>query len=150
MSTLQDHLDNLGATPPVRTLAVQLATRTAIESDTANGYVSLRPSMSGAIAIYAHRNRVSIGLPPVRAAEAASHFPGATEEKKGPTTYLHLSDELLAQHAAAVLDLAVEAVAWRAAGPPSTLGGHATKQEKASQTCPRHWLELSPRGLLHE
>lgn len=146
MSTLQEHLDDLDPTPPVRSLAEELATQTAIESDRAADYVSLRPSMSGAIAVYAHRNRVSIALPPEWAADAASQFHGATEEKKGSTTYLRLSDELLSQHAAAVLDLTVEAVAWKAAGPSSALGGHATKPEKASQTCPKHWFELSPSG----
>ncbi|MCF6508705.1 hypothetical protein E9549_15015 [Blastococcus sp. MG754426] len=146
MSTLQAHLDDLAATPPVRSLAEALAARTAIESDRTGTYVSLRPSLSGAIAVYAHRNRISIGLPPERAAEVVARFPGAKQEEKGPTTYLQLSDELLANHATAVMDLAVEAVTWKAAGPASTLGGHAKQSEKAPQICPEHWYALSPAG----
>ena len=146
MTTLQQHLDGLAPTSTVRKFAMELATRTAVDSASAPGYVSLRPSMSGAFAVYAHRHQVSIALPPERAAEVASQLPGATQDKKGPTTYLRLRDDLLAQHAAAALDLAVEAVAWKAAGPSSTLGGHAKKPEKVSESCPKHWMELSPSG----
>ncbi|MGY1753815.1 hypothetical protein [Blastococcus sp. SYSU D01042] len=147
MSTLQEHLDDLAPTPPVRQLAEKLATRTAIESNRAGTYVGLRPSLSGAIAVYAHRNRVSIALPPERAAEAAHQFPGATEERKdATTTYLHLGDDLLGQHGAAALDLAVEAVAGKAAGPTSTLGGHAKKPAKAPKICPDHFFALTPSG----
>ncbi len=147
MSTLHEHLDDLAPTPPVRTLASELAKRTAIESDRAHDYVSLRPSMSGAIAVYAHRNRVSIGLPSEQGVKAMSQLPGATEEKKGPTTYLHLSDDVLVQHAAAALDLAVEAVAWKATGPTSTLGGHAKKPEKAPKIRPKHFEALTSSGV---
>jgi hypothetical protein len=146
MTTLQEHLDDLDPAEPVRQFAIELSKRTAIESDRSHDYVSLRPSLSGAITVYAHRGRVSIALPPERAVKAAYQFPGATEEKKGPTTYLRLSEELLEQHAAAALNLAVEALAWKAAGPASTLGGQAKKPEKVAVTCPKHWYELSPSG----
>ena len=147
MSTLQEHLDDLAPTAPVRQFATELTRRTAVESHRADDYVSLRPSMSGAIAVYAHRNRVSIALTPERAIAAVSRLPGATPEKKGPTTYLHLSDDLLAQHARAVLELAVEAVAWKAAGPTSTLGGHIKQAQKFPQTCPEHSQPLTPSGV---
>ena len=146
MTTLQEHLDDLDPSAPIRTLATELAKRTAIESDRAADYLSLRPSLSGAIAVYARRARVSIGLPPERATEALGQLTGATGEPKGATTYVHLSEILVAQHAAAVLDLAVEAVAWKAAGPTSTLGGHAAKSKQAPKICPKHFLALTPSG----
>ena len=59
MTTLQDHLDDLAPTPAVRALATALAERTAVESDRQGTYVSLRPSMEGAVAVYLHRSWIS-------------------------------------------------------------------------------------------
>jgi len=148
MNTMQQHLDDLGPTPPVRSLADELAKRTAVESDRQEQYVSLRPSMEGAVAVYLHRTRVSIALPPERAPEVASQLHGAALNHKTPaTTYLDVPDGVLAAQPGLVLELAAEAVAWRASGPMSSLGiGHAKQPEKAVNICPQHFYALTPSG----
>lgn len=148
MSTLQEHLDDLDPSPPIRTLAVELAKRTAVESNRQEQYVSLRPSMEGAVALYLHRQRISIALPPERAPEVVGQLPGATLNHKTPaTTYLDVPDHLLGEQPGAVLDLAEEAVAWRATGPMSSPGvGHSKTPEKPPKICPEHYYALTPSG----
>ena len=82
MTTLQEHLDELDPTAPIRNLCTELAKRTAIESDITKDYASLRPAMSGAIAVFAHRNRVSIGLPPEQSSDVVSRFPGRRKRRR--------------------------------------------------------------------
>ena len=147
MTTLQEHLDDLDPTAAVRQFATELAKRTAVESDRQEQYVSLRPSMEGAVAVYLHRARVSIALPPERAPEIVGQLPGGTLIHTTPaTTYLVVPDHVLAG-ACPALDVATEAVAWRASGPSSSAGGgHAKKAEKAPQLCPKHGYALTPSG----
>ncbi len=149
MSTLQEHLDDLSPTPQVRDLANALAERTAVESDRQGPYLSLRPSMEGAVAVYLHRTWVSIALPPERAPEVVDLVPGSTLDAKTPaTTYWHVSADGLAGAADAVLGIAHEAVAWRATGPKSSIGnGSAAKKgEKPPSICPTHFYALTPSG----
>lgn len=148
MSTLQDHLDDLAPAAPVRTLATELAKRTAVESDRQEQYVSLRPSMEGAVAVYLHRTRISIALPPERAPEVVGHLPGATLNSKTPaTTYLDVPSDVLATNPQAILHLAADAVAWRTSGPMSSFGvGHAKGPEKTTKICPQHYYALTPSG----
>jgi hypothetical protein len=148
MSTLHEHLDDLDPTPPVRVLATALTAQTAVESDRQEQYVSLRPSMEGAVAVHLHRTRASIALEPARAAEVVGQLPGATLNPKTPaTTYVDVPDHVLAEKPATFLEIAAEAVAWRAAGPMSGAGvGHAKKPDKAPQFCSEHWYQLSPSG----
>ena len=148
MSDLTQHLDHLDPTPPVRTLAMTLAGRTAIESYRQAQYVSLRPSLHGAVALYLHRRYASIALPPERALAVAPLLPGALLRKKTPaTTYLVLEDGLLSTHAQLVTDLAEEAVAWRAAGPKSAVGaGSSKKTSKEPEFCLVHNIQLLPSG----
>jgi hypothetical protein len=152
MSTLQQDLDHLGPTPPIRDLATQLHKRTAIESDRQRQYVSLRPSLEGAVAVYLHRTWISVALPPERATHVVSLVPGSTLDTKTPaTTYWHVTADAVAGAADTVLDVAHEAVDWRARGPKSSVGaGHAKKAEKKLGSCPDHWLELLPSGKCSE
>lgn len=148
MSDLTAHLDDLAPTPPVRALATDLAGRSAVESDRQAQYVSIRPAMEGAIAVYLHRRYVSIALPPERAAKIAPQFPGAMVRKKTPaTTYLVLEDSLLGQQHDLAAELAHEAVAWRATGPKSGVGGgHSKHIEQELDVCLIHWMQLLPSG----
>ncbi|PWW23491.1 hypothetical protein JD79_02665 [Geodermatophilus normandii] len=148
MSTLEEHLDDLAPAPAIRTLATTLAAETAVESDRQEQYVSLRPSMEGAVAVYLHRTWVSIAVEPDEAAAVAARLPEATVHPKTPaTTYLHLTAEALAGAPDAALSVAREAVAWRAAGPRSSVGtGSAKKVAQPVATCPSHWMALLPSG----
>jgi hypothetical protein len=148
MSTLQEHLDDLDPTPAVRTFASALAGRTAVESDRQAHYVSLRPSMEGAVAVYLNRTWISIALSPERAAELDGTVPGASLDKKtAATTYLRAGDDVLAGQHDVLLGIAEEAVAWRANGPKSSVGiGSPKKSEQALQFCPKHQMALLPSG----
>jgi hypothetical protein len=86
MSTMQEHLDDLDPAAPIRALAAELATIASVEPDRQEHYVSLRPSTEGAVAVYLHRTRVSIALPPERAPEVIGRLPDATLNAKTPAT----------------------------------------------------------------
>ncbi len=148
MSTLQEHLDDLDPVPAIRTLATTLAAGTAVESNRQEQYVSLRPSMEGAVAVYLHRTWISIAVEPDDAIAVAAQLPGATVHPKTPaTTYLHVTSEVLVGALDAALSVAREAVAWRAAGPRSSVGtGSAKKVARPVTTCPSHWMALLPSG----
>jgi hypothetical protein len=149
MSDLTKHLDDLDPTPTVRALATTLDGRTAIESDRQAQYVSLRPSLHGAVALYLHRRYASIALPPERALAVAPQLPGAVLRKKTPaTTYLVLENGILDQHAQLATDLAVEAVSWRANGPKSAVGAGSSKTSaKELEFCLIHNILLLPSGV---
>ncbi len=152
MSTLQEHLDALDPAPAIRALATSLAATTAVESHRQEPYVSLRPSMEGAVAVYLHRTWISIAVTPDDAAAVGARVPGATLHPKTPaTTYLHLAASALAGAAAEVLRVAQEAVARRACGPGSGVAaGSAKKTAQPPGTCPSHWMELLPSGACPE
>ncbi|MFD2090472.1 hypothetical protein [Blastococcus deserti] len=138
MSNLNEHLDDLDPTPAVRSLAAAVAGRTAVESHRQEQYVSLRPSMEGAVAVYLHRTYASIALPPERAASLAAQIPGSQLRKKTPaTSYLVLPDQILTEQPQLSADIADEAVAWRATGPKSRVGSaHHAKTEKEEKGLP--------------
>lgn len=152
MNVLQQHLDDLAPTTSVQRLATDLASRSAIESDRQGPYVSLRPSMEGAVAVYLHRTWISIALAPERALAVIGQLPGATLDKKTPaTTYVHISDQVLADQYGVALQVAVEAVVWRSTGPLSSVGtGSAKKGEKPVVFCPVHNFPLLPSGTCSE
>ncbi|MGY1709102.1 hypothetical protein ACI8AC_06280 [Geodermatophilus sp. SYSU D00758] len=148
MTTLQQHLDDLDAALPIRTLAAALAGSTAVESGRQEQYVSLRPSMEGAVAVYLHKTWISIAVEPDEAAALAARLPGATIHPKTPaTTYLHVSADTLAGAPDATLAIAQGAVTWRAQGPRSGAGSKGSASQKAAQYCPDHGYELSPSGV---
>ena len=152
MNVLQQHLDDLGPTTSIKRLAMELSQHSAIESDRQGPYVSLRPSMEGAVAVYLHRTWISIALAPERALEIISQFPGATLDKKTPaTTYVHLADTVLTEYFATALQVAGEAVLWRSTGPLSNVGtSSAKKGSKPLGSCPVHHYELLPSGACPE
>ena len=152
MSNLQRHLDDLDPSPAIRELAATVAGRTAIESDRQEQYVSLRPSMEGAVALYLHRTYASIALPPERAASLAAQIPGSQLRKKTPaTSYLVLPDQMVAEQPQLAADLADEAVAWRATGPKSSVGsGHQAKTEKEPKISPGYWYPLLTSSVCSE
>jgi hypothetical protein len=148
VNVLQQHLEDLAPTARIEQLATDLAGRSAIESDRQAQYVSLRPSMEGAVAVYLHKNWVSLALPPERALEVIGQLPGATLDKKTPaTTYVHISDEVLEERYDVAVQVAGEAVSWRATGPRSSVGTGSTKSPaKQIGSCPVHHLQLLPSG----
>ena len=152
MNTLQQHLEELCPAAAIERLATDLARHSAIESDRRGPYVSLRPSMEGAVAVYLHRTWISIAMAPERAMAIISQLPGATLDKKTPaTTYVHLSDTVLAEHYATALQIAGEAVVRRSTGPLSSAGDRVAKRvSKPSGTCPVCRYELLPSGRCSE
>jgi hypothetical protein len=152
VSTLQEHLDALDPAPAIRALATSLAATTAVESHRQEPYVSLRPSMQGAVAVYLQRTWVSIAVDADEATAVAARLPGATVHPKTPaTTYLHLSASALAGASAEALRVAQEAVSRRASGPGSGIAaGSVKKTAQPPGTCPSHWMELLPSGACPE
>lgn len=148
MKRLQEHLDDLAPVAALRLFATSLAACASVDSDRQAGYVSLRPPLEGAIAVYVLRDRISIALPPPRALQVAPHLPRAVLQKKTPaTTYLVMDAAAVAAQQHLVLDVAAEAVEWRASGPKVQLGSSTSKKPaKEPMFCPEHWVELLPSG----
>jgi hypothetical protein len=146
MTTLQDHLDDLDPAAPVRQFATGLAWKTAIEAHRAHDYVSLSPSWRAVLP----STYTSVGCPspldPERAAEALSRVPGRNGGEEGRNDIPAAPRRTVGAAGRGRLDPAVGAVGWRAAGPTSTLGGHAENSQKVPQMCPTHFYELSPSG----
>lgn len=142
---IEDQLDDLKASGPVRRLVRDLSVRQIVTDRRAN-YLSVRPYPIGAIALYAHAHKVSIAVEPLKAQDL--HLPGATLQKRTPgTTYVVLDDADIDASYGTVRDLALGAIDWRAVGPQMTLGhdrnaGYAPERE----TCPNCWLEITPSG----
>lgn len=128
MTALVDQLDELGASPAVRALGAGVAARASVTPDLQSQYVSLRPALEGAVAVYLLRERISIALDPDRALQVPAVVPGVVLQKKTPrTTYVVADVPLLQKHAGVLTDLAVEAVEWRVHGPKhhASAGGAA-------------------------
>ncbi len=71
------------------------------------GYVSIAPLVGRGIALYVHRSRISIALPPERAEGVLRAFPAFAIERKSPaTTYVVV-------HAAALRDFSTAHWGWR-------------------------------------
>lgn len=127
MSTLTEHLQDLGPTDVIARFVLALAERRNVESDRRNVYLSLRPSLDGAIAVYVHRELVSVALDPGAAADAQrSHPSSRMQPKTRATTYAVISSDDLAATFDSVVDLAAAAVDWRASGPKWSVGSDKT------------------------
>lgn len=148
MNDLEEHLDDLDASTPVRQLAAAVADRAPITSHRAAEYVGVRPAMEDkAVALYLHRDYASIAVPHDRTGAELARFNGShPRREKGKTTYLVLPDDVLTKQFKAAVDLAVEMVEWRAAGPKATLGGRPHHQEKPLKICPSCHMQLPPNG----
>ncbi len=139
MSDLHEHLEDLAPTARARALALEIVARTAAASARAANYVSLRPPLAGAIAVYLLRDKISIALPPDRADAVAPRLPGVQLQRRPPTTYLVMEGGALTRHAELLTQLAVEAVLWRADGPRGgSTGGPmtATRGKPSSHISP--------------
>ena len=131
-----------------RTFVLELAAARNVESGRRSNYVSLRPTVDGAIAVYAHASKISIALAPERAASVPHELPGAELQLKTPaTTYLQVEEQTLQASYAEVLALATEAVDWRATGPKMTAadGRHAVAI-KPVEYCPTCHTQLAVNG----
>ncbi len=88
-----------------------LAERREVAVDLRGSYLSLRPGQGGRIAVYVHRNRVSVAVRPDEAEALATSLPGVRlERRSAATTYLIAAAQVLATAADAILALAVDAV----------------------------------------
>ncbi len=78
------------------------------------GYVSIAPLVGRGIALYVHRSRISIALPPERAEGVLRAFPAFAIERKSPaTTYVVVHAAALRDFFDGALGLALEAIDWR-------------------------------------
>lgn len=135
MPDLETLLDDLGALPALRALALQVASERPVYAERQSGYVSLRPASGGPIAAFINRSYVDIAHAPALAPLKAADLPGAQLIEDTPaTTFVRLSDEA-AQAPAPVL-VVKEALAWRAS-MPDTRSEAATSAYLAVAQCPR-------------
>ncbi|MGY1669441.1 hypothetical protein [Geodermatophilus sp. SYSU D00710] len=147
MSTLQEHLDDLAPAAVIRALALAIAGQRSVDAGRRDDYVSLAPPLSE-IAVYLHRNRVSIALPPEKAGTAALQIEGATLQDRESTVYLRVSADVLAAHPSEVTGWALASYDWKAAGPMSSHSGSArSASRRPEKICPVHHYPLSPSGV---
>lgn len=146
MSRLTEHLEDLAPSDVISRFVLALAERRNVESDRRNVYLSLRPSLDGAIAVYVHREFVSIALDPDAATNAQRSHPSARMQRKTPaTTYAVISSDDLAATFDTVVELAAGAVDWRASGPKWSVGSDKTGLgRREPDICPDCNLVITP------
>lgn len=139
------HLDDLGPTQSIRRFVHDVAEQRPVLPTRRHGYVSLRPSVDRAVAVYVHANRVSIACDPLKA--SSLNLAGRRDPVTPATTYVVLdSDQLNTAHAAAV-QLAVESLDWRAAGPSrSERAGRGQLADPEQEICPDCRFVITPAG----
>jgi hypothetical protein len=148
MGNLEENLASLQAAPSVADFVRTMASARSVASDRRANYLSLRPVPVGAIAIYCHAGHVSIAVDPPKAVDLRSQKAFKKQILKTPsTTYVIVSEALVATEFARVVDLAIESVDWRAQGPQLTLGGgHQSKRQTEPDLCPNCWVQITPAG----
>ncbi|MEU4244313.1 hypothetical protein [Actinoplanes sp. NPDC026619] len=149
MTDLAARLDNLQPVPVVRVFIEELGTQHAVAPDRRAGYVSLRPTLRDPIAVYVHRNRISIAITPPDAEAAASRIDGAEIVRATPaTSYVILTAAALQGREAIAFELALAALQWRANGVRRGLGtgGRDASTAVEPDLCPDCWTELSASG----
>ena len=101
-------LDRLGASEPVRELALRVQQARPLVAALRSSYVSL--AGAGGVAIYVHPTRVSLALDPDRAVLVVRELPGAVlQPRSTATTYVVLDGQVLAAAPQASLKWALEA-----------------------------------------
>lgn len=148
MTSLDERLQDLNPTSTIAKLVGDLDKERSLASDRRASYLSLRPALVGAIAVYTHSQHVSIAVEPAKAVTLRATMPYADQILKTPaTTYLVVKDADIRVHFKAVLELAVQSIDWRAIGPSMTLGsGPQNKLVMERETCPDCWTEVTPAG----
>jgi hypothetical protein len=141
-------LADLGPTPVVATLVEDLTTQRSLAADRRSNYLSLRPVPLGAIAVYVHRDRISVAMDPAKATRDITSVPGAKAQHRTPaTTYVVIDADTISASYPAVLRWVVEAIDWRASGPQSTVGKGRSRSNSAERPiCPNGWMEITPSG----
>jgi hypothetical protein len=101
--------------PEVRALVEAAGTRVRFTSRISNHYVSLSTQSGGHIASYVHRERLTVALPPSRAAEVSGEYKWKLKPRSGVTSYVQIPSGGLASEAqrSVALNLLVEAIKWR-------------------------------------
>ena len=108
-----EHLRQLNPDQQVADLVRRVANLREVRSEH-RGYVSIAPVPGRGIALYVHRFRISIALPPDRADEVLLSFPNYTYQRKSPaTTYVVVHATALRGSFDGALGLALEAIDWR-------------------------------------
>ena len=143
---LDGQLEDLNASPTVRRLVRDVSKRRSVLTDRRGNYLSVRPLMVGAIAVYAHTNKISIAVEPSKA--EALHLAGKSlRTPTSSTTYVVLESADVQSAYPEVLDLAIEALDWRATGPAVTLGhDRGAHPNREVEICPECWTEITPAG----
>lgn len=113
---LAQQLTQIDAHPNVRTFAAELAARRSLDTEVRGHYVSLRPTLQGAIAVYCNRQLLDIATKPHRIHDAVAAVPGSRAGKDtGGTVYLRVpADALTGDGLTQALQWAEEAVDWSA------------------------------------
>lgn len=113
---LSEQLSQIEAHAHVRAFAVELAARCSLDTEVRGHYVSLRPALQGAIAVYCNRQLIDISTEPHKIHDAVAAVPGSRAGKDtGGTVYLRVpADALTGDGLAQALQWAETAVNWSA------------------------------------
>jgi len=141
-------LSDLRPESAIDRLARALVAARSVRTERRSDYVSLRPGSDAAIAVYVHKNRVSVALDPLEAPSLTHGITGADLQRITPaTTYAVIDAASVGRAHDAVLELAFKALGWRAQGPRFAVGERGRQgAELVRDTCPTCWETIALNG----
>lgn len=148
MPALEEATSSLRSRTPIAELIRALQSRRAVDVDHRDDYLMVRARATGAIAIYAHDDRIAICLAPERAYALEGQQPFRRQVPRTPvTSYVIVTAEEMREHLVDVIDLAVEAVDWRSVERTNAFCARCGVGCPAKlDACPNCWTEVNDRG----
>jgi hypothetical protein len=154
MATFAETVASQRPQKPIAQLILAVQCRRDVEIGHRDDYVTVRAGSGGAIAMFAHPDRVAICVVPERAYALEGQKPFRHQIPRTPvTSYVIVTAKGVRKHFGAVLDLAVDSVDWRAAERTGAFcarcGVGCTSKLDA---CPNCWTEVDEQGrcLCHQ
>jgi hypothetical protein len=133
---------------PISDLLRALEARRDVTLHRRADYLDVRVGGAGGVGLYVHEDRVSIAVAPEHGYEVEARAPFALQIPRTPAVaYVVVGADGVGSHFDDVLDLALEALDWRACGQSAEFCAHcgvgcATWHD----TCPNCWLEVDEQG----
>lgn len=149
---LEDDLNAFGCDPRLVEVLLDAASQRKAERSELSAvdqYVAVVPDQDRHIAVFAHRGKIAIALPPGEASSVALRTGGGLDTRTPATTYVVIPavrmDDPVRREAAA--QAVVRALAWRAQGPVRTGdSGDGAGLDKDFGHCPVHGYRLNAFG----
>ena len=139
---------------PIAQLIRAVQHRRPVELDHRDDYVIVRSGTAGAIALFAHPDRVAICLAPERAYALEGRKPFGHQIPRTPvTSYVIVTAKGVRKNFGAVVDLALESLDWRVAERTSAFCARCgVGCGPKLDACPNCWTEVDLRGrcLCHQ